>query len=368
MALTINKEELKNAIEQGNAEELIEVLERDIEARVQELELEMTQAMSEGYNDEMNDPQVIAKYGLRKLSKDEFEYFQNAEEVFEKQVLTFPVNSYNRVFEDLRLQHPLLSRIQFRNTTGVTQWLMRTKDVEPAWWGPLCEEVKKKLTQGFKVVEMHQYSLSVAIFMCKAMLKLSPQWLEKLIREMLLESMLWGIEKAIIEGKGVNEPIGMLKDPSSALDQTNGHSDKIAKPVKDFSPKELGALMAEFSKGRVNYKPKLSMIVNPLDYWNKIFPQLVYRKPDGGYIYDALPVPIDFIQSTFVPEGKAIMGNLDEYFFGVASPVTLSDSIHYQFIERNKVYIAEMYANGKPLNDDSFLVLDISKVGEVVGG
>lgn len=365
MALTINREELEVAMQNGNIEQLAETLEKDIEARVNELELEMQEAMRETSNDELTDNAVIAKYGLRRLNRQELEYFQNAEEVFEEQVLTFPVNTYNRVFEDLRLQHPLLSRIQFRNTTGVTQWLMRTKDVEPAWWGSLCEETKKKLKQGFKTIDMHQHSLSVAIYMCKAMLKLSPQWLEKLIREMLTESMLWGIEKAIIEGKGLNEPIGMMKDPKSALDQIDGLSDKTAIVVKDFSPTELGALMAKFSKGRVNYKPKLSMIVNPTDYWTKIFPQLVYRKPDGGYIYDVLPVPIDFIESVFIPEGKAIIGNLDEYFFGVASPVTISDSIHYQFIERNKVYLAEMYANGRPLNDDSFEVLDISTAGVV---
>lgn len=363
-----NKQDIKNAIEQGNADELTAVLERDINNAVEDTRKEMMEAIDNGYHDNTDDIAILDKYNLRKLSNEEYKYFENAVESFEKHEVTFPKTTFNLVFEDLRLNHPLLSKIEFQNTTGVTEWLIRTKDVESAWWGPLCEEVKKKLTNGFDTFQLTQNKLSVAIFMCNAMLTLSPQWLERLIREMLLESMQMGIEQAVVAGTGVHQPIGMLKDLEAAVDPTNGYADKKAEALKDFSPKSLGGLMAKVSKGKAGYGAKgLTMVVNPLDYWNIVFPNLVYRKPDGGYVYDKLPIPIDFVESVYVPEGKAILGQLKEYFFGVASPIKIEDSYHYHFVERNTVYIAEMLANGRPKKEDSFLVLDISKIAVPAG-
>lgn len=359
----INKEEFKTAINAGDAEALARVIETGVEAYTEQIQNEMNEAIANGFTDGTEDVEILNKYNLRKLDAAEEKYFANAAEVFEDHELTFPIKTFNRVFEDLKLKHPILSKIKFQNTTGVTEWLLRTKDVEAAWWGPLCEETKKKLSQGFKTIQLTQNKLSVAIFMCRAMLTLSPQWLERLIREMLYESMAMGIEEAIVVGDGVNKPIGIFKDPGSAFDQSTGYKDKKAESVTELSSQTLGDLMAKFSGGKAGYGASgLTMVVNPNDYWTKIFPNLVYRKADGGYVYDALPVPVNFVESVYAPEGKAALGNLDDYFFGVASPIKLEDSIHYQFLERNKVYIAEMLANGRPNADDSFLVLDISKL------
>lgn len=359
--MIFNKEEFKNAINAGDSDKLARVIEDGVESYTEKIQDEMNEAIANGFTDGTEDIATLNKYNLRKLDAEEEKYFSNAAEVFDDHEVTFPIKTFNRVFEDLRLKHPLLSKIKFQNTTGVTEWLLRTKDVEAAWWGPLCEETKKKLSNGFKTVQLTQNKLSVAIFMCRAMLTLSPQWLERLIREMLYESMAMGIESAIVVGDGVDKPIGIFKDPASAFDQSTGYKDKKAEAVTELSSFTLGGLMAKISKGRVGFGPNgLSMVVNPTDYWTKIFPNLVYRKADGGYVYDALPVPINFVESAFVPEGKAALGDLDDYFFGVASPIKIEDSIHYQFLERNKVYIAEMLANGRPADDDSFMVLDIS--------
>lgn len=367
----INKTDFQNAVEAGDAKQLAETIEKGVEAAVENMQSQMQEAIANGYTENTQDQAMLDRYNLRVLSAEEVKYFSNAAEIFEKQEVTFPITSFNRVFEDLRLKHPLLSKIKFQNTTGVTEWLMRTKEVEAAWWGPLCDEVKKKLSQGFTTVQLTQNSLNVAIYMCRAMLKLSPQWLERLIREMLMESMVMGIEKGIVVGKGVSqEPIGLIKDLKAPVDPTTGYKDKTAKKITDLSAPTLGKLMAEFSGGVAGYGANgLSMLVNPVDYWNRIFPSLVYRKPDGGYIYDKLPIPVDFVESVYVPEGKAILGDLSDYFFGVASPIYVEDSIHYQFIERNKVYVAEMLANGRPMGEDAFMVLDITGVtpGEDTG-
>ncbi len=65
--------------------------------------------------------------------------------------------------------------------TGVTEWIV-SRGVNPAWWGKLCEAVKKVLDNGFDVINMKQFKLSGYIPVCKAMLDLGPVWLDRYVR------------------------------------------------------------------------------------------------------------------------------------------------------------------------------------------
>jgi len=58
------------------------------------------------------------------------------------------------------------------------------------------------------------------------MLALGPIWLDKFVREILQESIAIGLEKAIITGNGVDQPIGMLKDITKSVNPTTGYPDR----------------------------------------------------------------------------------------------------------------------------------------------
>ena len=75
--------------------------------------------------------------------------------------------------------------------------------------------------------------LSAFIPISKDMLILGPVWIDKFIRVLLSESIAIGLEKAIIDGNGVDQPIGMLKDPTKPKDPSTGYPDKDAVELLD---------------------------------------------------------------------------------------------------------------------------------------
>ena len=354
------QESIKNALESGDTKELSEAIVKmagDIENSI----LEEARA---SINENLNDNAVLNKRGLNTLTAEETKYyneviskggFKGIEELMPKTVI-------DRVFEDLEKNHPLLSKIDFINTTGITEWITRTKEVEAAWWGSLDDEIKKKLDNGFKKEQTTLFKLSAYIPVTKSMLDLGPQWLDKFVRAMLTESMAIALEVSIVSGTGKGQPIGMLKDLSKPV--TDGvYADKDATKLTDFKPATLGKnIMAPLTKDGTRNVSGIIMVVNPIDYWEKIFGQTTFLTSQGTYVYGLLPIPGDIVQSTAVPKGKMIVGMAKDYFMGLGSSQKIEYSDQYHFLEDERVYIAKQYGNGKPKDNDSFLIFDISSL------
>ena len=86
--------------------------------------------------------------------------------------LVMPKTIMNAVFDELQTSHPLLSAIQFTDTTGITEMIMSENGEQMAQWGKLCDDIVKELLAGFNVVDMTLLKLSAFIPVCKAMLDL----------------------------------------------------------------------------------------------------------------------------------------------------------------------------------------------------
>ena len=87
---------------------------------------------------------VLAARGVRQLTKDERDYYQKVSEAMKsrdpKQALTnldvvMPETVINSVFDDLRQNHPLLSRINFMPTRSAIRMLVNTNAHQLAAWG-----------------------------------------------------------------------------------------------------------------------------------------------------------------------------------------------------------------------------------------
>lgn len=351
---------IKAAIESGDSEEFARAqweMAKAIETRVLQ---EARQAAHEDWNDR----EVMIRRGLNPLTTEELNYYNEVidGEGFAGTEKLLPPTVFDRVFEDLRQNRPLLSEIDFVNTTGVTEWVTRVGDAEAAWWGPLCDEIKKKLSAAFQKEQTGLYKLSAYIPVCKAMLDLGPLWLDRFVREILFESLAIAIELAIVAGDGDGEPIGMIKDLAGAVLE-GVYPDKDLEILEDLSPASLGPkIMAELTKEGTRAVSNVLLIVNPLDYWSKIFPATVIMGAGGTYVHGVLPIPAKVVQSVAVPSGTMIAGMAKDYFMGVGSTQKIEHSDHYRFLEDERVYIAKQYANGKPLDNDSFLVFDISEL------
>lgn len=78
--------------------------------------------------------------------------------------------------------------------SGITEMTMNTNGYQRATWGELCEEIKKELQTGFKLVNMTLLKLSAFIAVCKAMVDLGPEWLDNYVRQVLYEALANGLE------------------------------------------------------------------------------------------------------------------------------------------------------------------------------
>lgn len=355
-----NKEQKKvivNALEGGNANELADaILEAQIQ-NSQEIQDRLIKE-SETFNVHNADMQVLAQRGFRALTNEETRYYNAVQDASSLTDIPLPRTVFDRVFEDLQTEHPLLSKITFQNTTGITEFVTRKNDVETAWWGPLCDEIKKKLENGFKVEPTNLYKVSAYMPICKAMLDLGPVWIDRFVRESLYEAIAGAVEKAILVGTGKDMPIGMTRKIDDVTDGT--HVEKTPTVLADLGVKSIGTMMSKLTKNKVKTIGEVIMVVNPTDYWSKLFQITTFQTKEGEYKKQNLPFNGSTIQSVHVPANRMVVGQAKDYFLGIGSDLAIDHSDEYRFLDDQRVYIAKQYANGRPVTDDAFLYFDIT--------
>lgn len=357
------RENIVNALEKGDTEGFANAL-ASMASGIQAEVLAEAQSI---VNTEMMDNRALAERGVRILTSKEKQFYNQVidNEGFAGVEALVPETVINRVFDELVRTHDLLRAITFVNTTGITKWITKKGDVNPAYWGKLTDAIKKKLDDGFELVNTNLYKLSAYLPVAKSMLDLGPEWLDKYVRLVLQEANAIAFEAAIVAGTGKDEPIGMLKDLAGAV--VDGvYPNKTATALADFTPKSLGkSVMLPLTKNGKRKVDNVILVVNPADYWSKLFPSTTVLTQSGTYVYGVLPIPATIIESVAMPVGKMAAGVASDYFLGVGSNQKIEASDEVKFIEDERVYVTRQYANGFPTTNDSFLVFDISAIGEV---
>lgn len=367
------RQKIQTAIKDGNTEgfyqafdEMVQLIGADVQQKAEEKLQQMQSAA---------DASVLAARGVRQLTSQERQYYQkfseaarsnNPRQALVDANLALPETVLNAVFDELQTSHPLLSAIQFTNTTGITNILMSRNGEQTAQWGDLCDEIVKELLAGFVNVNMTLLKLSAFIPVCKAMLDLGPEWMDSFVRQVLYEALANGLEVGSVTGNGNGQPIGMDRQVGDNVTVTGGvYPEKAPVAVTDLTPATVGnllSLIAVDPAGKPRTLRNVILVVNPQDYYQKVMPATTIQAGDGTYRNDVLPYPMQVIQSMALPRGKAIMGLGYKYFAGagMSREGRIEYSDHYQFLEDNRVYLIKLYANGFPMDNNAFLVLDIS--------
>jgi len=333
------------------------------------------------------DNTILAGRGVRVLTSEERQYYEKVIDAMKsnnpKQALSgfgdvLPKTVIDAVFEDITENHPLLDAINFQNAEALTEYLYSSMDGRfKAIWGKLCGTITKELSAQFHKLSFGQNKLSAFVPVCKAMLDLGPEWLDRYVRTILYEALANGLEDGIINGRGVAEgadnpanyiyePIGMIRDLTN-FNVATGYAAKAAIPVSDFSPENYGGLISQLAVGPNGLNRVITevlLIVNPVDYLTKIFPATTYQTPQGGFVKDIFPFPTKVVQSAYVTQDKAILGIAKRYLavLGTGKDGRIEYSDEYKFLEDERYYLIKLYGTGRPLDNTSFLYLDISNV------
>lgn len=324
---------------------------------------------------QQGDAAILASRGTRQLTSEEKTYYEkvidamrssNPRQALADLDVVMPKTTIDAVFEDLTTDHPLLDAVNFMNTSGLIEMIVNTNGTELATWDALCAGIITELTSGFKKVNMGLNKLSAFLPVCKAMLDLGPAWLDRYVRDILQEALYNGLEKGILNGTGKNQPIGMMKQVGEGVTVTDGvYPDKEAIAVTSLDAEAYGELLAKLAKTPKGNKRNVEgviLVVNPTDYFTKIMPGTTVMTPQGTYVNNVLPYPTTVIQSTQVPDGKAVLGLGKRYFMGIGTAKSgkIEYSDEYHFLEDERIYLVKLYGHGEPLDNNAFLVLDIS--------
>ena len=321
------------------------------------------------------DASILASRGVRQLTGDERNYYckvidamrsDNPRQALSSLDVVLPKTTIDAVFEDLTNTHPLLDAINFQNTSGLVEIIVNTGSKQLATWSALSSEIVKELTGGFKKIGMEHNKLAAFLPVCKEMLDLGPEWLDRYVRTLLSEAIYLGLEEAIINGTGKDMPIGMNRQVGDGVTVTGGvYPEKKTVKLTSMDPITYGILLSGMSttpNGNSRVIESVLMIVNPKDYLTKIMPATTVRGADGTFTRNVFPFQTTVIQSVQVPENRAIIGLGDRYFMGIGTAKSgkIEYSDEYRFLEDERVYLVKLYGHGEPLDNNAFVYADIS--------
>lgn len=365
----INKDEqikaLKMAFENGDSAEVAARIVENYEANAQQYQAMMDQTIAEAKRSQEEgwDQATLNARGVRTLTTAEKKFYNAAIEVesFDGVAALVPPTVFDRIFEDLATEHPLLSRINMQTTGAATMWVTRKEGATTAYWGDVCDEIKEMVDNGFETVDMGMQKLSGFLVVCKAMFELGPEWLDRYVRTLLTEIMATELEKVAVNGDGNKKPIGMMRDLDGSV--TLGvYPEKTPVALPDFSPATIGELiLAPTTKNGTRDYTGITLIINPLDYASKFFAIGAKQKDDGSWTFNNFAVPgLEIIRTPAVPIGKVVAGKPADYFMGVGSQAKLESTDVLRMIEDQRLYLVRQLINGRPLDNEAFTVFDIA--------
>ena len=323
---------------------------------------------------EATDRSILSARGIRQLTSEETKFYesfianarQDAQTVITNITSALPKTVIDSVMDDMKAAYPLLDLIDFTNTGAAIQWVLNAQGAQAATWDELNTAVAKDLAGALQVVDLTQGKLSAYMFVTQDMLALGPQWVDRYVRAILADALAAGLETGMVDGDGVKKPIGMTRNFTGNFNANTGYARKTATAVTKLDPTTYGSLLKTLATDGLTGKSRgisrVILIVNPVDYFEKVMPATTVMTPLGTYAGNVLPFPTDVVQSVGVPSGHAVIGIAKKYFMGVGTGRggKLEYSDEYKFIEDLRTYKIKFYGTGRPYDINAFLYLDIS--------
>ena len=236
-------------------------------------------------------------------------------------------------------------------------------------WGTIGSEIKTEIKGAIKMADVTVAKYTAYFIIPKDFTRFNftfaPMWVDQYVRIILSESVAFGLEKTMVSGDGYEQFIGMIMDISSTSE--GRYSAKAPVKINNFD-EDYAAVIASLAKdgnGDDRGVPEILLIVNPQDYIKKI------RRIQNTIIYGTGIIdminntyPTKVVTTSMISEGKAVAGIASNYFAGIngsnSGIIEFDDS--NQFLEDNRVYTTRVYGNGQPIDNTSFVYLDVSEV------
>lgn len=345
-----------------------EQLETAFDEMFTALQNDLSEKITAEARNEVHDAQILAARGQNVLTSTERKFFNEviASGGFAEDTI-LPITTQERVFEDLVTEHPLLEAIGLQDLGAVTRYIY--SDATKAYaWGALFGDIKGQISAAFREEQIGQLKLTAFAVIPKDMLELGPEWVERYVRTVLVESYSVGLEYGLVNGRGPaqNEPIGLMKDVAA---DTGAVTDKTSSGTLTFAvsdqgqtiAKELGGVIVALSKDAKGKTRKVAnkviMVVNPVDAI-KVQMGNTIQTANGQWV-TTLPYNVKPIESEEVAEGKALFFVKGAYLAAIAGGYKINKFDETLAIEDARLYTMKQFANGKPKDNKTALVYDL---------
>lgn len=328
-----------------------------------------------------HDEQILARRGVRVLTSEERDWYQRAIDAMRSAdprsavaniVDAIPATVIADVLGNITTEFPLLDAVDFVDTGAMTKVVTNATARQKAVWGALNAAISAELSGSVNVIDVTHNKLFAYMFVSQDMLAEGPEWTDAYVRRILIEAIGYGLCDGIINGNGLTQPVGMIKDLTAAIDPTTGYATQEATALDSLSPKDYGEVVATLATdgtGRERAIDGLVFICNPVDYFTLVAPATTYLTEVGAYVHDVFPFPTKVIQDANVPSKHAIVGigKLYHVYAGVGKDGgKLEFSDDFKFTDDLRTYKIKLYANGRA-EANAFAYVDITSLAPLQG-
>jgi len=332
------------------------------------MQMDVINTVRNQVNDEMLDRSILQQRGQNVLTASETKFFNAVvQDGGFKDGSILPVTTQERVFEDLVKEHPLLDALGLQDLGAVTKFIY--SDATKAYaWGELFGEIRGQVNAAFREEKIGQLKLTAFAAIPNDMLDLGPEWVERYVRTLLVESYSVGLEFGFVNGGGsvAHQPVGLMKDVNAT---TGAVTDKKSSGTLTFAPSQFGEVVAgelyevvkalsTDAKGKSRkVLNNIVMVVNPVDSIG-VQARNTIQTSTGQWVM-ALPYNIQTVESEEVPVGKALFFVKGQYLAAIAGGYKLKKFDQTLAIEDATLYTIKQFANGKPKDNKAALVYDL---------
>jgi len=396
------EKELREALEQAETEEDIELVNESIEAleneskefnekeeskKKLEEELEDLEVELEELNDEApknNESQRSKKESKENLGGDtrmahnkyetrsqilerlnqpevrEF-YTKVAEGARNKRALTdteiiIPEQVINMIQQRLGDYSNLYKEVTVQTLSGTARIIMDGA-IPEAIWTEMCDPVEE-LASGFTQTELDGFKVGGFIPVCNAVLEDSMINLANFIEQRLAMAIAKSLDKAILIGEGATakQPEGVITALVSEVDRNTTSDGTLADIVGNMAlidDGEDGAPVGE-----------VIAVMKRSTYYSKLAPQTFLPTADGRLVVQTaqaprLPDGTRIVFSQYAPDDTIVLGDFKKYLLGERAGVKLAVSTDVRFIQDQTVFKGTARYDGKPIYTDAFVVITI---------
>ena len=319
---------------------------------------------------ESEQAQANAEYrstlGLRTLSEEEKGFYESIKDV--KQAITagqldiIPSEIIDRTLDDVKTASKLLNLVTFA-PASVKKWITAAK-TGAAVWGNFTDAIKGELSGEIASLNLELNKLTAYLVIPKEISNLALPYVDKYFRAILAEAMQDGLEKGYLDGDGKTAPIGIMRQIDATNTDGTKKSKTVISTVTKLSPKGLAGVRKTLTKEGKRAVAKLYLICNPSDEAEYVDPCMYGETPMGGYTNISF-MPIEKIPTANCPLGKAIFTIDSAYVMGTTG-TQVKEYDQTKAMDDADLVIAKCTANGRPIDDNTAVVFDVTKLEEYI--